>query len=451
MDEEDWDADISDTTTTVKPVFTPTLQPATSTFGSSGFGVSTGRGRGSLLRPTDRQETKQETERPSFGHENNRSNDRPYRQEHDRFRSENERPYRSENDRSYKQDDRSYNKPAYNQYDNNNNNNKNYSSITEILNIETKSISSIIGKAGATINNIKDTCGVKVIIPAREEIQNQSHTDIKIIGQSKENIDKAIQMIKESSSYMPFNRPDHTRNRSNSTQRYHPYSDDTRSKGFGSNEQKPEVKKDESITINWDLIRSQPLQNMNKFKDHPPVVKDFYEEDPEITAMTRDEVIEFRKTNFNIMVELFKKDSLNFGLASSKKDEDTRTPEEIQDYLFSIIPKPVKTIEQAFKKYPGILEECKRQQFLKPTPIQSQLWPILLKGVDCVGIAQTGTGKTLAFLLPALVHIDNQITPRDKRIGPNCLVLSPTRELAIQIEQEVKKINYKGIKSVCGK
>jgi ATP-dependent RNA helicase DDX43 len=63
--------------------------------------------------------------------------------------------------------------------------------------------------------------------------------------------------------------------------------------------------------------------------------------------------------------------------------------------------------------------------------------------------AQTGTGKTLAFLLPALIHIDNQITPREERVGPNVLILSPTRELALQIEQEVVKINYKGIRSVC--
>ena len=180
------------------------------------------------------------------------------------------------------------------------------------------------------------------------------------------------------------------------------------------------------------------------------MVKDFYEEDPEITAMTREEVVEYRKKNFNIIVELFKKDSFNYGLTTVKKEEDTRTPEEIEDYLFQIIPKPVKTIEQAFKRFPEILEQCRIQKFVNPSPVQSQLWPILLKGLDCVGIAQTGTGKTLAFLLPALIHIDNQITPRDKRVGPNCLVLSPTRELAIQIEHEVKKINYKGIKSVCG-
>jgi len=221
------------------------------------------------------------------------------------------------------------------------------------------------------------------------------------------------------------------------------------------------------------MIRAQPLQNMNKFKDQPDVLKDFYVEDPEISAMSREEVKQFRKENFNIIVELFKKENLSYSL-TKKPEEDQRTPQEIEDYLFSMIPKPVKTIENCFSRFPDLMAECKRQNFLKPTPIQSQLWPILLKGLDCVGIAQTGTGsnafeknssvkkyiiitffqiigKTLAFLLPALVHIDNQTTPRGQRLGPNVLVLSPTRELAIQIEQEVKKINYKGIKSLCGK
>ncbi len=165
--------------------------------------------------------------------------------------------------------------------------------------------------------------------------------------------------------------------------------------------------------------------------------------------MSRDEVKQFRKDNFNIMVELFKKEKLSYSL-NAKEEEDARSAEEIEDYLFSVIPKPVKKIEHAFDRFPEIMAECKRQNFINPTPIQSQLWPILLNGGDCVGIAQTGTGKTLAFLLPALIHIDNQTTPREKRLGPNVLVLSPTRELAIQIEQEVKKINYKGIRSLCG-
>ena len=62
-----------------------------------------------------------------------------------------------------------------------------------------------------------------------------------------------------------------------------------------------------------------------------------------------------------------------------------------------------------------------------------------------IGIAQTGTGKTLAFLLPAMVHIQGQTVPRNQREGPTVLVMAPTRELAQQIECEVKKYPFKGI------
>ena len=63
--------------------------------------------------------------------------------------------------------------------------------------------------------------------------------------------------------------------------------------------------------------------------------------------------------------------------------------------------------------------------------------------------SQTGTGKTLAFLLPAFIHIKGQPVPLGQRGGPNVLVLAPTRELALQIAEEVKKYEYRGIKSVC--
>lgn len=54
-------------------------------------------------------------------------------------------------------------------------------------------------------------------------------------------------------------------------------------------------------------------------------------------------------------------------------------------------------------------------------------------------------GKTLAFLLPALIHIDGQPGVRAERGGPACLVIAPTRELALQIDREVKKYFYRGI------
>jgi ATP-dependent RNA helicase DDX43 len=55
-------------------------------------------------------------------------------------------------------------------------------------------------------------------------------------------------------------------------------------------------------------------------------------------------------------------------------------------------------------------------------------------------------GKTLAFLLPALIHIDRQPTPRSQRRGASVLVMAPTKELALQIEKEVNKYNYRSIK-----
>ena len=66
-----------------------------------------------------------------------------------------------------------------------------------------------------------------------------------------------------------------------------------------------------------------------------------------------------------------------------------------------------------------------------PSPIQAETIPLLLSGRDVLGQAQTGTGKTAAFALPALSNID--ISQRD----PQILVLAPTRELAIQVAEAV--------------
>ncbi len=75
-----------------------------------------------------------------------------------------------------------------------------------------------------------------------------------------------------------------------------------------------------------------------------------------------------------------------------------------------------------------------------PTPIQEKAIPYLLAGRDLIGCAQTGTGKTAAFMLPILNHLFKNRRPR--RIGrPRALVLSPTRELAMQTAENVKKFS----------
>ena len=82
----------------------------------------------------------------------------------------------------------------------------------------------------------------------------------------------------------------------------------------------------------------------------------------------------------------------------------------------------------------SILKAIENQGYIKPTPIQEQAIPILLKGHDLLGVAQTGTGKTAAFGIPILNHLLKEKNTVGKR-KIKALVVTPTRELAIQIAE----------------
>lgn len=82
--------------------------------------------------------------------------------------------------------------------------------------------------------------------------------------------------------------------------------------------------------------------------------------------------------------------------------------------------------------------------FVTPTPIQEQSFPVIMSGTDMVGIAQTGTGKTLGYMLPLLQNLKFS-----KEISPRILVLVPTRELVLQVVEEVEKFGkYSSIKVI---
>jgi ATP-dependent RNA helicase RhlE len=85
-----------------------------------------------------------------------------------------------------------------------------------------------------------------------------------------------------------------------------------------------------------------------------------------------------------------------------------------------------------------LLDALSELNYNQPTPIQEQSIPHLLNGRDLFGCAQTGTGKTAAFALPILQHLEPEETPKGKR-KIRCLVLAPTRELASQIHQSFKE------------
>jgi ATP-dependent RNA helicase RhlE len=82
--------------------------------------------------------------------------------------------------------------------------------------------------------------------------------------------------------------------------------------------------------------------------------------------------------------------------------------------------------------------------YSKPTPIQEKAIPVILKGKDLIACAQTGTGKTAAFVLPILNNIASS-----KTSGLNTLILAPTRELVLQIDQQIQGLAYfLGISSI---
>lgn len=149
----------------------------------------------------------------------------------------------------------------------------------------------------------------------------------------------------------------------------------------------------------------------------PKFEKSFYKEHPDVSARSTQEVEAFRKEN---EMTVYGKD----------------------------VPRPVQTFDEAgFPQY--VMSEVKAQGFAKPTPIQSQGWPMALSGRDVVGIAETGSGKTLTYCLPAIVHINAQplLAPGD---GPIVLVLAPTRELAVQIQAEITKFGKSSrIRNTC--
>lgn len=87
----------------------------------------------------------------------------------------------------------------------------------------------------------------------------------------------------------------------------------------------------------------------------------------------------------------------------------------------------------------GVLQALDAMRFEECTPVQEHTIPVILEGKDLIGVAQTGTGKTAAYLLPVLNQLSKGGYPED---AINCVIMSPTRELAQQIDQQMEGFSY---------
>jgi len=104
------------------------------------------------------------------------------------------------------------------------------------------------------------------------------------------------------------------------------------------------------------------------------------------------------------------------------------------------IPHPIRNWKES-NLPPELLEAVTKCGYVEPMPIQMQAIPIGLQHRDIIGVAETGSGKTAAFVLPMLVYISTlpDMTPETEVDGPYAVILAPVRELALQIEDECKK------------
>jgi ATP-dependent RNA helicase DDX42 len=134
---------------------------------------------------------------------------------------------------------------------------------------------------------------------------------------------------------------------------------------------------------------------------YAPFRRDFYVEHGSITALSNSEVTELRK-------------SMNISVTGSQ------IPKCVCSFAHLNLPEPIVSVIQY-------------HEFSAPTPIQAQAIPCILSGRDVIGIAMTGSGKTLSYVIPAVIHVLGNTSTGLAQVA----VICPTRELAIQIEQEI--------------
>uniref|UniRef100_A0A7I4FQD3 RNA helicase n=1 Tax=Physcomitrium patens TaxID=3218 RepID=A0A7I4FQD3_PHYPA len=144
---------------------------------------------------------------------------------------------------------------------------------------------------------------------------------------------------------------------------------------------------------------------------YPSFRKDFYIEVKEISRTTKEEAEAYRK---------------ELELKFRGKD----------------IPRPLKSWNQTGLNS-KVLDAIKKLGFEKPMSIQTQALPFIMSGRDCIGIAKTGSGETLAFVLPMLRHIMDQ-PPLQQGDGPIGLIMVPTGELVQQIYNVIRKFSKIG-------
>jgi ATP-dependent RNA helicase DBP3 len=181
------------------------------------------------------------------------------------------------------------------------------------------------------------------------------------------------------------------------------------------------AKKDSTNGTNDTTAEPSPAPNGNSNKSHTNgATSTAYTEDTKLSALPQSEIDQFLAENFISMTD---------PLSSSA----TLRPITSFDYL------PITDPAQ----------RAPFKNFKAPTPIQAAAWPFLLAGRDVIGVAETGSGKTMAFAVPCVRGILS-LPENQRNKGARAVIVSPTRELAMQSHEQIMQLcKVSGLRAVC--
>lgn len=182
---------------------------------------------------------------------------------------------------------------------------------------------------------------------------------------------------------------------------------------------KASLRPEDILALAQKKLKKRDLQPVNHSKmNYEPFRKAFYHPPPEIAELTKDDADALRVELDNIKIR------------------GSDCPHPITKWSHCGLPAVC-------------LEVIRSLGYPKPTSIQSQAIPAIMSGRDVIGVAKTGSGKTVAFLLPLFRHIKDQ-RPLVALEGPIAMVMTPTRELATQIAREAKPfLKALGLRVTC--
>jgi ATP-dependent RNA helicase DDX52/ROK1 len=175
--------------------------------------------------------------------------------------------------------------------------------------------------------------------------------------------------------------------------------------------------------------------------------------DPNVRSQLLDE-IDFFKTTHTVVGQTDKKESTTEEMTTKKSKKNTSTTifnnvEEAKEFrkqhkikvYGTDVPNPFRTFEDlvspAYNLNPTLYNNLMNVKYKTPTPVQMQSIPIMLNGRDLMSCAPTGSGKTMAFLIPILQDLKKP----EKKTSYRALIIAPTRELVQQIAREVNHLS----------